>query len=86
MRTNRYTRRNHRTPLSRNPDRAALGGVCAGVARFLGIAPLPVRLATILGLFIWPHVFLLAYGLAFLVLDPIRDKRGHPEDDWDLYD
>jgi phage shock protein PspC (stress-responsive transcriptional regulator) len=46
-----------------------LGGVCAGVARYFNIQSLFVRLGTVVVFFIAPQVVLIAYGLAYLILD-----------------
>lgn len=83
MRSERY--REHDLPLSRDPDRACLGGVCAGLARFLGVAPLLVRIGTVLALLMLPQTMLLGYGLAYFILDPVRGRRER-RDDWDSYD
>ena len=46
-----------------------LGGVCAGVAEYLDVPRFWVRVAAVIGLFIHAPSILLAYGLAFLVLE-----------------
>ena len=46
-----------------------LGGVCAGVANYLELPGAWIRLAAVIGLFIHPSATLLAYGLAFMVLE-----------------
>ena len=59
-----------------------LGGVCAGVANYLDISRFWVRLAAVAGLFIHPPAVLIAYGLAYLILedepeyDPFRELDG----------
>lgn len=55
--------------LSKDPINRKLGGVCAGFARFLDIPTFPVRLGAVLSLFIIPQATLIAYGLAYLILD-----------------
>ena len=46
-----------------------LGGVCAGVANYLDVPRLWVRIAALVGLLIHAPTVLLAYGLAYLILD-----------------
>jgi phage shock protein PspC (stress-responsive transcriptional regulator) len=58
-----------RRRLALDPFRKKLGGVCAGFARYLSVEPLIVRLLAICGLFVAPQATLLAYGIAYLVLD-----------------
>ena len=55
--------------LTRDPVRAKLGGVCAGVARYLDMPVFFTRLVALLSLFVMPQVTLIAYGLAYLILD-----------------
>ena len=52
-----------------------LGGVCAGVAHYLDMPCVFIRLATIVALLITPQATLLAYGLAFFILDDISDRE-----------
>ena len=52
-----------------DPVHKKLGGVCAGVANYLDIERLWVRIAAVIALFIFPQATLLAYGVAYLVLD-----------------
>lgn len=70
MRTRRhYFDRFERHSLAKDPDHAKLGGVCAGVARYLDISRFFVRLCALIALCVAPQVILLAYGIAWLVLD-----------------
>ena len=46
-----------------------LGGVCAGVANYLELPGAWIRVAAVIGLLIHPSATLLAYGLAFMVLE-----------------
>lgn len=55
--------------LARDPDHAKLGGVCAGIARYLNISRFIVRLGAVIALCLMPQLTLIAYGLAYLVLD-----------------
>ena len=49
-----------------------LGGVCAGVARYFNIQPLFVRLGVAVLFFVTLEAVLVAYGLAYLLLDAYR--------------
>lgn len=66
MRTRRYGTISQGLRL--DPYRAKLGGVCAGIARHLGADPLVVRCIALLALWFLPHVTLIAYGIAWMVL------------------
>lgn len=46
-----------------------IGGVCAGVARYLDVPRFWVRIAAVIGLFIHAPSVLIAYGLAYMILD-----------------
>ncbi len=46
-----------------------LGGVCSGVARYLDIPRFWVRLAAVIGLLIHAPSILIAYGLAYMILE-----------------
>ncbi len=46
-----------------------LGGVCSGVARYLDIPSFVVRVGAIIGLCVLPQATLIAYGLAYVILD-----------------
>ena len=50
-------------------DHKKLGGVCAGVANYLDVPRTWVRIAAVIGLIIHPPSVLLAYGLAYMILD-----------------
>jgi phage shock protein PspC (stress-responsive transcriptional regulator) len=52
-----------------NADHRKLGGVCSGVARYLDIPHFWVRLAAVIGLLIHAPSVLIAYGLAYLILE-----------------
>ena len=49
-----------------------LGGVCAGVARYFNIQPLFVRIGAVVLFFVALEAVLVAYGLAYLILDDYR--------------
>jgi phage shock protein C len=55
--------------LGKDPFHKKLGGVCAGFARYLNVEPLLIRIIAIVALCISPHATLLAYGIAYVVLD-----------------
>ena len=55
--------------LARDPSHAKLGGVCAGIARYLDISRFFVRLCALIALCIIPQVTLIAYGVAYMVMD-----------------
>ncbi len=67
-----------------DPDHRKLGGVCAGVARYLDVPRLWVRIAALVGLVIHAPSVLIAYGLAYLILDepPQRYDEVIPGDDF----
>ena len=53
-----------------------LGGVCAGVARYLDMPRFWVRVAAVIGLLVHAPSVLLAYGLAFMILE---DQPGRSD-------
>ena len=65
----RHTDYYYQRRLRLDTRRRKIGGVCAGLARYLEIGPGCVRVAAIIALFVFPQVTLLAYGVAWLVLD-----------------
>lgn len=72
MRTRRrYADRFKIEELARDPGHAKLGGVCAGIARYLDISRFIVRLGAVIALILVPQVTLIAYGLAYLILDEV---------------
>ncbi len=48
-----------------------IGGVCSGVAHWLDFPRLVIRIAALVALVISPEATLIAYGLAYLILDDI---------------
>src|SRR5260370_13810802 len=56
--------------LYRGPERGILAGVCAGIADYIGAEPIVVRLATVLGLFFFFPVTLIAYVVLAIALRP----------------
>ena len=68
--------------LRKDSKRKKIAGVCAGIARYLDVPRLPVRLGAILALCITPEAVLIAYGLAYVILDDDerkadRSRRGY---------
>ena len=50
-------------------------GVCAGVAQYLDVPSVFIRLVTIVALLIAPQATILAYGVAFFILDDISEQE-----------
>ncbi|MFT5210817.1 MAG: phage shock protein C [Flavobacterium sp.] len=64
--------------LKRDSKRKKIAGVCAGIARYLQIPRLAVRIVAVIGLLTMPQPMLIAYGLAYLILDDDRSPdRSH---------
>ena len=60
---------NDRQEIYLNADHRKLAGVCSGVARYLDIPHFWERLAAVIGLLIHAPSVLIAYGLAYLILE-----------------
>ena len=56
--------------LWRNPDRGMLAGVCAGIADYIGVEPIVVRLAAVLGLIFFFPPTIAAYIILAVALRP----------------
>ena len=65
---------NDRQDIYLNSRHRKLGGVCSGVATYLDIPHVWVRLAALIGLFFHAPSVLIAYGLAYLILE---DEPAH---------
>ncbi len=65
----RYSRSIQDRKLGKDPDRKKLGGVCAGFGRYLDVEPILIRIIALVALCIAPQITLLAYGIAYIVLD-----------------
>jgi phage shock protein C len=63
--------------LYRDPGRSVLAGVCAGVADFIGLTPVQVRLLTLLGLVFFFVPTVLAYVALAIVL-PVKPSGLYP--------
>ncbi|MCB1691483.1 MAG: PspC domain-containing protein [Pseudomonadales bacterium] len=55
--------------LAKDTIHGKIGGVCAGIARYLDVSTFLVRLVAVIALVTVPQATLLAYGLAYLVMD-----------------
>ncbi len=61
--------------LYRDPVRAKIGGVCAGIARYYGIETWVVRCAAVTGLIFVPQFVFPAYWIAYFLMDlPPRES------------
>ena len=69
MKYRKYKESLHDRKLGKDPFHRKLGGVCAGLARYLDVETLYVRIIAIFALILAPQATLLAYGIAYLVLD-----------------
>lgn len=56
--------------LYRDTERGILAGVCAGIADYIGVEPIAVRLAAVLGLFFFFVPTIIAYVLLAIALRP----------------
>jgi phage shock protein C len=56
--------------LWRDTDRGILAGVCAGIADYIGVEPIVIRLAAVLGLVFFFPPTIAAYIILALVLRP----------------
>ena len=56
--------------LWRDPERGIIAGVCAGIADYLGVEPIVVRLIAVLGLIFFFPPTLAAYVILAVVLRP----------------
>ena len=56
--------------LWRDKDRAIIAGVCAGIADYIGVEPIVVRLVTVLGLIYFFPPTIVAYVILAVVLRP----------------
>ncbi|MBL4682853.1 MAG: PspC domain-containing protein [Pseudomonadales bacterium] len=58
-----------RRTLKKDLSHKKIAGVCAGIAQYLDISRFCVRTAAVISLFVAPQFALLAYGIAYFVLD-----------------
>jgi|SaaInl7_135m_RNA_FD_contig_71_102091_length_1511_multi_8_in_0_out_0_2 phage shock protein C len=66
--------------LGLDPQNKKLGGVCAGVAHYLDVPSLFVRVGAVVGLCLIPEATLIAYGVAYLILDDLEDQGEYLSD------
>jgi len=66
-----------RRRLATDPARGKVGGVCAGLARYMGGQAVFFRIAAVLGLFTMPGVTVTAYLAAWPLLDKIPSRRRY---------
>ena len=73
--------RAQRQSLMLDSSNKKFGGICAGISRYLDIAPFVVRIGAIVMLCIAARPTLLAYGLAWVMLSdgPSRRRFGDSE-------
>lgn len=70
--------------LYRNPQHGYLGGVCAGIGDYFGIEPFLVRLAVVVGVFVFTPVVLVGYIVAVLAL-PTRPPELYRTPDEEVF-
>jgi phage shock protein C len=61
---------NTRYRLWRDTDRGIIAGVCAGIAGYIGVEPIVIRLVAVLGLVFFLPPTIVAYVILALVLRP----------------
>ena len=65
-----WTNSTHRYRLWRDRDRGILAGVCAGIADYVGVEPIVVRILAVGGLIFFSVPTVVAYVVLALVLQP----------------
>jgi phage shock protein C len=68
--TNNSNNGGHRFRLWRDTDRGIVAGVCAGIADYLGIEPIIVRLAAVVGLVVFFVPTIIGYVILAVALRP----------------
>ena len=61
--------------LYRDPKRARIGGVCAGIANYFGAEVWVVRCVAVTGLIFMPSIVFPAYWILYFVLNPRPDQE-----------
>lgn len=71
--------RDSRSPrrLYRDPERARIVGVCAGIARYYGMEPWVVRCIAVTGLLFFPTIVFPAYWIMYFVMDKPPRREGN---------
>lgn len=64
--------------LYRDPQRAKIGGVCAGIAAYYGAEPWVVRCIAVTGLLFLPSIVFPAYWIAYFLME--KRPRGNGEE------
>lgn len=67
--------------LYRDPEQGVVAGVCAGIAEYVGLRPVQVRLLTILGLVFFFVPTIIGYVALALILRPKPPDLYRAEDD-----
>ena len=65
-----------------DPSKKKFGGVCSGLANFLDIPALWIRIFATIALIIEPIPILISYGIAFWVLENKFPEDTDQVDDW----
>ena len=65
-----WTNSSTRYRLWRDTDRGIIAGVCAGIAGYVGVEPIVIRLVAVLGLVFFLPPTIVAYVILALVLRP----------------
>ncbi len=74
--------------LFRDPDRAKVCGVCAGLADYFGVESWQVRLGAILGLIFIPQLTISGYFITYFLMDKkpyyrrVTDRYDRAEQQW----
>lgn len=69
------------TRLYRNRRDGKVAGVCAGIADYFGISPLPIRVIAVIGLVMFFIPTLLAYLFAAWLLNPAPEDLFESQDE-----
>ena len=63
--------------LYRDPARGRISGVCAGISDYFGLEVWVVRIIAVSALLFFQWPILLAYGIAYFVMDPKPGSEKH---------
>lgn len=70
--------------LYRNPEKGLLAGVCAGIADYLGVSALGVRILFVIGFIFFNLVFFVGY-IALIFLLKKRPEEIHLNEDEEVF-
>ncbi|MFQ5974189.1 MAG: envelope stress response membrane protein PspC, partial [Alphaproteobacteria bacterium] len=70
-----------RNRLYRNPRKAKIKGVCAGIADYFGISALPIRVLAIAGLFFATAPTIIGYVIAVWLIDETPEDLFETEEE-----